>query len=240
MFPSRLWARLTLGPEGIPHSELIMLDQRKRMARFVAISIFALLLGSPLSAFATENGFYLGFSLGQSDIVNPEKLDEYCATAGIVCGDEEKDTAFQGVIGYQINNYFGVEGTVFDLGEPALSTEAPIAANATVNVKGGALSLLPQIPISSIGAIYGRLGAAGGDIELVAEAPSIPRRESASASGGTILWGVGGAINLARATIRLDWQRYAFNETLALAGFDLETPDINVYSATLLLRFPKK
>ena len=216
-----------------------MLNHRKFMARFVAVSVFVLLLGPPLSAFATENGFYFGFSLGQSDIVNPEKVDEFCATAGIVCGDEEKDTAFQGVIGYQINNYLGVEATVFDLGEPALTTEAPIAASATVNVKGGSLSLLPQIPISSIGAIYGRLGAAGGEVELVAEAPSISRRESASASGGTILWGAGGAINLGKATIRLEWQRYAFNDTLALAGVDIETPDINVYSATLLFRFPK-
>ena len=212
----------------------------KFTARFFAISIFVLLLGPSLSAFATENGFYLGLSLGQSDIVNPERVDEFCATAGIVCGDEEKDTALQGVIGYQINNYLGVEATVFDLGKPSLSTEAPIAATATVNVKGGALSLLPQIPISSVGAIYGRLGAAGGDVELVAEAPSIQRRESASASGGTILWGAGGAINLGRTTVRLEWQRYAFNETLALAGVDVETPDINVYSATLLFRFPKK
>ena len=216
-----------------------MLNHRKFMARFVAVSIFVLLLGPPLSAFATENGFYLGFSLGQSDIVNPERVDEFCATAGIVCGDDEKDTAFQGVIGYQVNNYLGVEATLFDLGEPALTTEAPIAASASVNVKGGALSLLPQIPISNIGAIYGRLGAAGGDVELVAEAPSVSRRESASASGGTILWGAGGAINLGRATIRLEWQRYAFNETLALAGVDIETPDVDVYSATLLFRFPK-
>ena len=217
-----------------------MFSHRKPTTRFVAISIFVLLLAPPLPAFATENGFYLGFSLGQSDIVNPERVDEFCATAGIVCGDEEKDAAFQGILGYQINNYFGVEATLFDLGEPALTTEAPIAASATVNVRGGAFSLLPQIPIGSIGAIFGRIGAAGGEVELVAEAPSIPRRESASASGGTILWGAGGAINLGNVTIRLEWQRYAFNDTLSLAGVDIETPDINVYSATLLFRFPKK
>ena len=217
-----------------------MPNRRKSIARLAAISIFAILASSPLPAFATESGFYFGFSLGQSDIVNHERVDEFCATAGIVCGDEENDAAFQGVLGYQINNYFGVEATVFDLGEPALSTEAPIAATATVNVKGGALSLLPQIPIGGIGAIFGRIGAAGGEVELVAEAPSISRRESASASGGTILWGAGGAINLGRVTIRLEWQRYAFNDTLSLAGVDIETPDINVYSATLLFRFPKK
>ena len=217
-----------------------MLNHRKPITRFVAISAFVLVLCVPLPAFATESGVYFGFSLGQSDIVNPERVDEFCATAGIVCGDEEKDTAFQGILGYQVNNYFGVEATIFDLGEPALTTEAPIAASATVNVRGGAFSLLPQIPIGSIGAIFGRIGAAGGEVELVAEAPSISRRESASATGGTILWGAGGAINLGRVSIRLEWQRYAFNETLALAGVDIETPDINVYSATVLIRFPKK
>ena len=217
-----------------------MLKPKEPIARLIAISFFALLIGSSFPVLATERGWYLGFSLGQSDIVNPERVDEFCATAGIVCGDEEEDAAFQGILGYQINNYLGAEATIFDLGEPALSTDAPISATATVNVKGGAFSLLPQIPLGSIGAIFGRVGIAGGDVELVAEAPSLARRESASASGGTILWGAGGAINLGRFSIRLEWQRYAFNETLDLAGIDIETPDLNVYSATLLIRFPKK
>ena len=191
-------------------------------------------------AWATEKGWYLGFSVGQSDIVNPERVDEFCETAGIVCGDQEEDTALQAVLGYQVNNYFGVEANLFDLGSPSLSTEAPIAASAEVSVKGGAFSLLPQIPIGSIGSIFGRVGVAGGDVELVAEAPSLSRRESASTSGGTLMWGAGGALNLGNFSIRIEWQRYAFDETLDLAQIDIDTPDINVYSATLIYRFSKR
>lgn len=218
-----------------------MLTVRQSIAKLVAASTFVLVIASSFPAFATERGWYLGFSLGQSDIVNPERVDDFCASAGIVCGDEKKDTAVGGIVGYQISDFFGVEAALFDLGDPSLSTDAPIAATATVNVRGGGFSLLPQIPLGSIGAIFGRIGIAGGEVELVAEAPSIPRRESASASGATILWGAGGAVNLGRNfTIRLEWQRYAFDETLNLAGVGIDTPDINVYSAAVLFRFAKK
>ncbi len=216
-----------------------MLNYKNKLACF--FSCFLLFVtGAITPALATERGWYLGFSVGESDIVNPERVDEFCATAGIVCGEEDGDTAVQAIAGYQISNFFGVEVSLFDLGNPALSTEAPIAATAAVNVKGGSISLLPQIPLGEIGAIFGRAGVAGGEVELVAEAPSIARRESASASGGTILYGAGGAINLGNFTVRVEWQRYAFNETLNLAQVDIDTPDINVYSATLLFRFPKK
>lgn len=191
-------------------------------------------------AWATKEGWYLGFSVGESDIVNPERVDEFCRTAGIVCGDKEKDTALQAILGYQVNNYFGVEASLFDLGSPSLSTEAPIAASAEVNIKGGAISLLPQIPIGTIGSIFGRVGIAGGELELVAEAPSLSRRESASTSGGTLMWGAGGAVNLGNFSIRIEWQRYAFDETLDLAQIDIDTPDINVYSATLIYRFSRR
>lgn len=217
-----------------------MLIQNNTLLRSISTCLLLFLTASGVPAFASEPGWYLGFSAGESDIVNPERVDKFCATAGIVCGDEKKDTALQAIVGYQINSYLGVEGTLFDLGNPSLSTEAPIAASAKVNIKGGSISLLPQIPLGSLGAIFARAGIAGGEVELVAEAPSIPRRESASSSGATFMWGAGGAINLGNFTVRVEWQRYAFDQTLDLAQVDIDTPDMDVYTATLLFRFPKK
>ena len=191
-------------------------------------------------ALATEKGWYLGFSVGQSELVDRDAFDDFCNQLFVVCGDKESDTAFKGIVGYQINNYFGIEGAYFDLGSPSVSTEAPIVATATASMKGGSFSMLPQIPILGIGAIFGKIGIAAGDITVSTEAPIFDRRESDSVTGGTFLIGAGGSINLGRnATIRVEWERYAFDETLRLAQVDVDTPDVDVFSATLIFRFPK-
>jgi opacity protein-like surface antigen len=202
-----------------------------------AVLLFTTSVGPAL---ATEKGWYVGFSAGQSDLVDRDAFDDFCNQLFVVCGDKDSDTAFKGIVGYQINNYFGIEGAYFDLGSPSVSTEAPIVATATASMNGGSFSILPQIPILGIGAIFGKIGVAAGDITVKTEAPIFDRRESDSVTGGTLLIGAGGSINLGRnATIRVEWERYAFDETLKLAQADLETPDVDVFSATLIFRFPK-
>lgn len=189
---------------------------------------------------ATEKGWYGGVSIGQSELVDRDSLSDFCDELFIVCGDKESGTAFKIIVGYQINNYFGLEGAYFDLGDPSLSTAAPIVVKASANMSGGSFSVLPQIPIANIGAIFGKLGVAAGDISLAAEAPIFDRREEDSVTGGTLLVGAGGAINLGRnATIRVEWERYAFDETLKLAQRDIDTPDVDVFSVSFLFRFPR-
>lgn len=191
-------------------------------------------------ASATEKGWYIGFSAGQSELVDRDTFDDFCNQLFVVCGDKDSDTAFKGIVGYQINNYFGVEGAYFNLGSPSISTEAPIAARAAASIKGGSISALPQIPVLGIGALFGKIGIAAGDISVTTEAPLFDRRETDSVTGGTFLIGAGGAINLGRnATIRVEWERYAFDETLQLAQIDVDTPNVDVFSATLIFRFPK-
>lgn len=191
-------------------------------------------------AHATEKGWYLGFSVGQSELVDKDSLSSFCDELFVVCGDKNSGTAFKGIVGYQINNYVGLEGAYFDLGEPSLSTEAPIVVSASASMTGGSFSVLPQIPLGDIGALFGKLGVAAGDITIRAEAPVFERTESDSVTGGTLLVGAGGAINLGRnATIRVEWERYAFDETLKLAQRDVDTPDVDVFAVSILFRFPK-
>jgi len=207
---------------------------------FATVATLVFLATSTGPALATEKGWYIGFSVGQSELVDRDELGDFCNQIFVVCRDKESDTAFKGIVGYQINNYLGVEGAYFDLGSPSLSTEAPIAAEARASIKGGSFSVLPQIPILDIGAIFGKLGIAAGDITVSAEAPLFNRRESDSTTGGTLMIGAGGAINLGRnATIRVEWERYAFDESLALAQIDVDTPNVDVFSATLIIRFPR-
>ena len=203
--------------------------------------VFALFTFSMSPALATERGWYLGFSVGQSDIKNPEELDEICDLAFVECDGEDKDTAIQGIVGYQVNNFFGVEGALFDLGDPSLSASQPTSITATTSVQGFSFSLLPQIPLGDVGAFFARLGVAAGDAEISVTAPAAGISTSDSTSAGTILFGAGGAINIGRnATIRVEWMRYAFDETLKLANRDVITPEIDVFAATIVFRFPKK
>ena len=217
-----------------------MPTDRMNFHGFSMAAAVLLLVSSISPVLASEKGWYLGFSAGQAELVDRDTFDDFCSQLFVVCGDEESDTAFKGIVGYQINNYVGIEGAYFDLGSPSVSTDAPIVAKATASVKGASFSVLPQFPILDIGAIFGKIGIAAGDITVTTEAPLFDRRESDSVTGGTILFGAGGAINLGRnATIRVEWERYAFDETLELARIDVDTPNIDVFSATLIFRFPK-
>ncbi len=217
-----------------------MRSEKMILPCFVMAAAVLLLASSVSPVRAAEKGWYLGFSVGQTELVDRDAFDDFCNQLFVVCGDKNSDTAFKGIVGYQINNYFGIEGAYFDLGSPSISTDAPIVAKASASVKGGSFSVLPQIPILDIGAVFGKIGIAAGDVTVTTEAPLFERRESDSVTGGTIVFGAGGAINLGRnATIRVEWERYAFDETLELAQIDVDTPNIDVFSATLIFRFPK-
>ena len=96
---------------------------------FATVATLVFLATSTGPALATEKGWYIGFSVGQSELVDRDELGDFCNQIFVVCGDKESDTAFKGIVGYQINNYLGVEGAYFDLGSQSLSTEAPIAAD---------------------------------------------------------------------------------------------------------------
>ncbi len=211
---------------------------QKFRSRLAAALTGLLLIAPSAPVSATEPGWYGGFSAGESEITDTDVVSDLCSIGFVTCNDANNDTAWQAIVGYQINNYIGIEGAYFDLGSPSLGVSAPVAANATVEVSGVSISALPQIPIGSIGGIFGRLGIAAGDVEGTAAVPSLGLSETESASGATIIFGAGGAINISRnVSVRAEWTRYAIDETLRLANSDITTPDIDVFSATFIFRF---
>lgn len=211
---------------------------RRLIIQALALAFTPLALFS--SAHATEKGWYLGFGIGQSELADNDTFSGICDELFVVCGDKSSGTAFKAIVGYQINNYIGVEGAYFDLGSPTVSTSAPIVVDASASMSGGSFSVLPQIPIGDIGAIFGKLGFAAGEVKATATAALFDRTESDSVTGGTLLFGAGGAINLGRnATIRAEWEHYAFDETLQLAQRDVDSPNVDVFSISVLFRFPK-
>jgi hypothetical protein len=200
--------------------------------------LLALLMGSP--AVYSQSGFYLGAGFGQSDINQPGELLDLCREFGIECNGNETGSQFKGMIGYQFGPYFGIELTGYDVGEPSIFTDTPIFAEATVNLKGGSISLLPQFPIGDVGYIFGRLGATAADATLTAQAPSLGLVETDSTSVAGLIYGFGGGINLGQnISLRLEWERYSYDEVLRVAGIDIDAPKVDVISGSFIYRFTR-
>jgi hypothetical protein len=205
---------------------------------FTAVIFFLSLAISSVPASAIEPGWYGGIAIGEAEIEDVGAIDNLCADVSVVCNETDADTGWQGIVGYQVNEYFGAEGAYFDLGSPAVSVSSPVAAAATADLTGVSFSAVPQIPLGTVGAIFGRIGLAVGKVELSAAAPSLGLSASESTDGATLLYGVGGAINFSsNAAVRVEWTRYAIDETLRIANSEITTPDIDFISAALVFSF---
>jgi OOP family OmpA-OmpF porin len=189
------------------------------------------------SAWATNSGLYIGASVGQSEFQDIGELERACTTAGAVCKSDDSDTGFKALLGYQLGDYVALEGGYVNLGTLEAGVDAPVTAVATFEVQGGFLSVVPQVPIGDIGAIYGRFGLTVGDAKLTAQVPSEGFDESDSGTVAGVSFGVGGAINMGLTTIRVEWERYSFDEAFTIAGEDIDAPDVDLISGTVLVRF---
>jgi hypothetical protein len=120
-------------------------------------------------ALATDSGFYLGLSVGQSqyDVPN-EPTGIFLTSNGTRLNDS--DTAFSLSFGYRLNPYLGFELALSDLGDFELSEEgfgsvsppATTAVGAAVTVDGGArgtsLAVVGTLPLQNF-SLYGKVGA---------------------------------------------------------------------------------
>lgn len=180
--------------------------------------------------------FYIGGSAGQAEYQDIDQVETACAGVGAACTTDETDSAFKLFAGYRFARYLAVEGGYIDLGEAVADAAAPLAAAATLSAQGGFLSLLPQIPIGSMGSIFGRVGLSAVDAELVVASGGATATDSSGAAA--LVLGFGAEIHLTEAvSVRGEWERHSFDEVLEIAGVEIDTPDIDVISAGLVIRF---
>ncbi len=191
----------------------------------------------PSTAEAANSGVYLGGAVGQSEFDEIGELSDACIAAGVRCTSDDTDTGFKLFVGYQFGNYLALEGGYANLGELKAGVATPVLAEAALDVHGGFVSILPQVPIGDLGAVYGRLGLMVGDGELTARVPSIGFDDSDSGSVAGVTFGFGGALHLGMATVRVEFERYSFDEAFNIAGEDFDAPDIDLFSGSLLFRF---
>lgn len=206
--------------------------------RFVVkLLLAATVLLNATASDAAPSGFYLGASLGESEFDDVGELETACALAGIICAADDTDDGYKLFIGYQMSDYLGLEGGYVDLGQLDAGVGAPIPASAGFDVRGGFFALLPQLPVGGIGTIFARLGLSVGDAKLTARVPAVGFDESDSGTAAGVIFGLGGAIHLGRATVRVEWERYSFDEAFTIAGEDLDAPDVDLISGSVLLWF---
>lgn len=194
------------------------------------------LLGALLVPAAGYAQLYLGAGGGQSTFHDLDEVRAACGSVGATCTVDDSDTGFKVFAGYRFGAYLALEGGYIDLGESAADATVPVTADAALTAEGGYVSLLPQIPVGEVGSIFGRIGLSAVEAELTAAGGGESFKDSSGAAG--LVFGAGGEVHLTeQISIRGEWERHSFDEALDIAGVEIEAPDIDLLSASVILRF---
>ena len=160
---------------------------------------------SPFAA-AQDAGFYVGGSLGRSNLSNDTAALTTLGAA--VISTDEKNTAWKGFGGYQINKYFGVEASYVGLGTVnATGTflAAPFVTSARVN--GLALAAVGTFPINPRFDVFAKLGGFYSKVKSTATVAAI----AAASEDNEVDWtaGIGASFNVnKKIAIRAEIERY--------------------------------
>lgn len=202
------------------------------------LGCIAFLLALSSTAVNADRGLYIGAGFGSSDINEPGELGDLCSEYGIDCGKSESDTQIKGILGYKFNDYFALEGTIFDAGSPALIAEGFVTAEAAFELRGISFSLLPQVPLGQSAYLFGRLGLAAADATLTVGVPSLNLVETDSSEAAAVVYGIGAGVKLGDSvSLRLEWERYNFDEALKIANIDVDAPELDVISGSIIFSF---
>jgi OOP family OmpA-OmpF porin len=151
-----------------------------------ALAACALALSGALTASQASAQFFIGGSIGQSDI--DDEITTGLITSGTVDG---KDTAWKIFGGYMFNRHFGVEAAYVNLGEVSYS-----GAFGVLPVTGGKVELtafnvsaLGALPINEQVSLFGKIGLFGWEAEASDTTGGVPF--SAKDDGTDLSFGVG-------------------------------------------------
>lgn len=175
-------------------------------------------------AFAQDKGFFIGASIGQTDvdeeIVNQQVID----AGGNVDGE---DTAWKIYGGYMFNRHFGVEVSYIDAGEVSYSgTFAGLpVTGGKVELSAWNVSALGVLPISEQFSIFGKVGLFKWEAQYSDTTGGIPF--SADDDGTDASFGVGLAWNFTRnLALRAEYEFFKTDEA-----------DVNLLSLGVVWKF---
>jgi OOP family OmpA-OmpF porin len=161
---------------------------------------------------------YIGLGIGQSTV-------DACGVvpAGVSCDD--KSTAWRGILGYQVNRYFAVEGGYGHLG--TISASGP---GGSLELKADAFeaSALGSLPLADRFSVYGRLGFHRTTTKLTSTV-GLAGDETTT----DFTFGMGAAFDFTKQIrVRAEWQRYS-----DVGGSGIGKEDIDVLGVALIYRF---
>jgi OOP family OmpA-OmpF porin len=200
--------------------ESIMAIWKKGLIAGVIGASFAVSAPGALAQGLKLSGWYLGGSLGQS-----EMGDIDCPpVAGAKCDD--KDKAWRIFGGYQINRTFAVELGYTDLG--SFDRTAP-GINATIEATAWDIVGIAAFPLGNTFSLYGKLGFYRSETEAQALGD---QSNNDFTYGAGIQWDF--TPNFA---MRAEWQRYQSVEFKRATGTGTGDGDVDVLSVGALVKF---
>lgn len=153
----------------------------------------ALILGLlSLPAFAADNGFYLGASVGQSNIKDRDDL------SGLSLDSD--DTGFKVIAGFRPLDFLAVEVNYVDFGKP---DDTVAGTNVQVDANGidafGVLFFSP-VPLFDL---YAKAGVISWDAKA-----TVQNLGSVDDSGTDFAWGAGAQFRLGSLAIRGEYEKF--------------------------------
>jgi OOP family OmpA-OmpF porin len=159
----------------------------------------ALIAGMASQAAMADSAFYVGGSVGQTEI-------DYAAFPGLTVTDDS-DTSWKLFAGYNFNKNVALEFAYQDLGDSTVDL-----SGVPVSVDGDAVSLavLGKLPLGEKAEVFAKLGVARLDANV--DAAGIG---SVSDSESDVLYGLGFNYNVTDTVdVRLEWERMDFEDQI--------------------------
>lgn len=179
-------------------------------------------------AFAADNGFYAGITVGQARTNAPANTVLTKST----------DTIAGVLAGYQFNKYWGAEAFYSSAGR-FTGTNAAGTINGSGKGDVWGIDAVGTLPLSDTFAFYGKLGVAsvktkGSGYVIATGGPST----LSGATRSTATYGLGFLFNITPAIgIRLGWDRYGAAVTGASAAGTKDNFNVNAWTVGGVFRF---
>ncbi len=170
-----------------------------------SLCLTVLLIAAASPAFAIENGFYIGGSIGGSSL-EVRDFDDELGNLRFSDGD----TAYKLFAGFRFLNFLAVEAGYVSLGEPndVVGDVEGDPIHVQIGLTGWdafAVGLLPIGPVD----LFAKVGVVSWDADITSRLVQTVQTDSASESGTDAAFGLGVGLRLGKLTLRAEGEQFS-------------------------------
>jgi len=205
--------------------------------KVILFGALAAAMSLPLSAYAADDGFYLGFDVGQAHYSG---VTGSLAPFGGISHVSDSDTGYRFTGGYQFNRYWGAEASYVDFGQAEANVDVTTPSAGSFAAKrqahGFVFAGTGTYPFNDTWSIFGRLGGVMGHVKV--DATGTGSLATATATQTSSDWKVtyGAGVNWKLAEnwiVRAGWDQYSSLGNQNKTG----ESDVNLASIGVVYRF---